>query len=77
MLAFIIIRFVIPVVFIIKLDWSVCICVAQLYGGRVMYRVYYMKNNYTGTAVAQWLRCCATNRKVASSVPDGVIGIFH
>jgi len=29
------------------------------------------------TAVAQWLRCCATNRKVAASVPDGVIGIFH
>ena len=25
-----------------------------------------------GTAVAQWLRCCATNRKVAGSIPDGV-----
>ena len=22
------------------------------------------------TAVAQWLRCCATNRKVAGSIPD-------
>ena len=30
-----------------------------------------------GTMVAQWLRCCATNRKVAGSIPDGVIGIFH
>ena len=30
-----------------------------------------------GTAVAQWLRCYATNRKVAGSIPDGVIGIFH
>jgi hypothetical protein len=30
-----------------------------------------------GTAVAQWLRYCATNRKVAGSIPDGVIGIFH
>jgi len=30
-----------------------------------------------GTAVAQWLRCCATNPKVAGSIPDGVIGIFH
>ena len=30
-----------------------------------------------GTVVAQWLRCCATNRKVAGSIPDGVIGIFH
>ena len=28
-------------------------------------------------AVAQWLRCCATNRKVAGSIPDGVIGNFH
>jgi hypothetical protein len=30
-----------------------------------------------GTAVAQWLRCCATNRKVTGSIPDGVTGIFH
>ena len=28
-------------------------------------------------SVAHWLRCCATNRKVAGSIPDGVIGIFH
>jgi len=28
-----------------------------------------------GTAVAQWLRCCATNRKVASLVPAGVIDL--
>ena len=27
--------------------------------------------------VAQWLRCCATNQKVAGSTPDGVTGIFH
>ena len=33
--------------------------------------------NIWRTAVAQWLRCCATNRKVAGSIPDGVIGIFH
>ena len=26
--------------------------------------------------VAQWLRCCATNRKVAGSVPAGVSGFF-
>jgi len=30
-----------------------------------------------GTALAQWLRCCVTNRKVAGSIPDGVIWIFH
>jgi len=29
------------------------------------------------TAVAQWLRRCATNRKVAGSIQRGVIGIFH
>ena len=30
-----------------------------------------------GTGVAQWLKCCATNRKVAGSFQDGVTGIFH
>jgi hypothetical protein len=30
-----------------------------------------------GTAVAQWLRYCATNQMIAGSIPDGVIGIFH
>ena len=30
-----------------------------------------------GTAVAQWLRCCAaTHRKVAGSIPDGISGFF-
>ena len=29
-----------------------------------------------GTAVAQWLRYCATNRKVAGSIPAGVSGFF-
>jgi len=41
-----VISFVIPVVFIIKLDWSVCICLTQLYDGRDMYRIYYINNNY-------------------------------
>jgi hypothetical protein len=30
-----------------------------------------------GTAVAQWLRYCATNQKVAGSIPDGVMEIFN
>jgi hypothetical protein len=30
-----------------------------------------------GTTVAQWLRYCATNQKVAGLIPDDVIGIFH
>ena len=29
----------------------------------------------SGTAVAQWLRCRATNRKVAGLIPAGVIDI--
>jgi len=31
---------------------------------------------YLGTAVAQWLRCCATNRKVVGSIPPSVSGFF-
>ena len=29
-----------------------------------------------GTTVAQWLWCCATKRKVASSIPASVSGFF-
>jgi len=29
-----------------------------------------------GTAVAQWLTCCATNRKVPVSIPASVSGFF-
>ena len=29
-----------------------------------------------GTAVAQWLRCCAYKSEVAGSIPAGVIGFF-
>ena len=29
-----------------------------------------------GTAIAQWLRCCATNRWVAGSIPFGVSGFL-
>ena len=38
---------------------------------------FYQDTEKGGTAVAQWLRCCATNRKVADSIPDGTIGNFH
>ena len=31
---------------------------------------------FRGTAVAQWLRYCATIRKVAGSIPAGVSGFF-
>ena len=29
-----------------------------------------------GTAVAHWLRCCVTYRKVSVSIPAGVSGFF-
>ena len=38
-------------------------------------KIYYLF--VTGTAVAQWLRCCATNRKVAGSNPASVSGYFN
>jgi hypothetical protein len=44
------------------------------YGQEVIFSTY---SFIKGTAVAQWLRYCATNRKVAGLIPDGVIGIFH
>ena len=31
---------------------------------------------FRGTAVAQWLRCCAINRKVAGSIPTGISEFF-
>ena len=31
---------------------------------------------YWNLAVAQWLRCCATIRKVAGSIPAAVSGFF-
>jgi hypothetical protein len=40
--------------------------------------VYYStaSSQQRGTAVAQWLRFCATNRKVAGSILAGVSGFF-
>jgi hypothetical protein len=42
---------------------------------RLLYQI--MQVHTVGTAVARWLRCCGTNQKVAGSIPEGVIGIFH
>ena len=36
----------------------------------------YVTGSFWGTAVAQWLRFCATNRKVSGSIPSGVSGFF-
>ena len=46
-------------------------------GIRFILLLFYCPNNiWWGTAVAQWLRCCATNRKVAGSISAGVSGFF-
>jgi len=34
--------------------------------------IYSALSHKMGTAAAQWLRCCATNRKVTGSIPAGV-----
>jgi hypothetical protein len=34
-------------------------------------------NQVSGTLWRSWLRHCATSRKVAGSIPDDLIGIFH
>ena len=34
-------------------------------------------HNVRGARWRTWLRHCATSRKIAGSIPDGVIGIFH
>ena len=56
----------------IVINWkecgNTCYCNDVIYSNISCYRV---------TAVAQWLRCCATNRKVAGSIPDGVLEVFH
>ena len=39
---------------------------------QLLFRLLFLYFN----AVAQWRRCCATNRKVAGSIPDGVSGFF-
>jgi len=40
----------------------------------VKFLIIYKKK--VGTEAAQWLRCCATNRKVVGSIPDGVMEFF-
>ena len=43
----VVIRFVIPVVFINCLEWSVCTCLTQLvFNGRGIYSIYYIRYNY-------------------------------
>ena len=54
---------------------SLSIIIKYFHASLILYRSWKMWGG--GTAVAQWLRCCATNRKVAGSIPQVVIGILH
>ena len=45
-------------------------------GGEDSLRIILGYIRHRATVVAQWLRCCTTNLKVAGSTPDGVNGIF-
>ena len=38
---------------------------------------HYLLVAFRGTRWRSWLRHCATSRKVAGSIPDGVNGFFH
>ena len=43
----------------------------------IVYKVKYSKTVRDRGRVAQWLRCCATDRKVAGSIPAGVSGFLN
>jgi len=60
-----------------------------LFDGRYISSIYYISYSYMFRHLpmaifrlymkclgTQWLRCCATNRKVAGSIPAGVSGFF-
>jgi hypothetical protein len=61
------------------------ICLFLIFIFSVLFAFYLFKYLYNflpysyfrGTRWRSWLRHCATNRKVADSIPDVVTGIFH
>ena len=72
----------------VKFD-TVCVCVCAEVENCIFLKLHFSTSELfgteiififpatSGTAVAQWLRSHATNRKVAGSIPAGVLGIFH
>ena len=78
---------VISLLSLFKLDQAVD---GQIYdvSTRILWSINFNKNKkyirifrsylttWGGTAVAQWLRCCVTDRKVAGSIPSSVSGFF-
>jgi len=61
--------------FNVSFDFVLKVCLKYVFCQKSGVR--YNKNIYCSSfEVAQWLCCCATNRKVAGSSPAGVIGFF-
>ena len=44
--------------------------------GQFFFKCVHYESLFSYSAVAQWLRCCATNRKFAGSIQTGVSGFF-
>ena len=67
-----------PLCTLVKHSWDVVRFLRQFvtFQGRTTQAITLSYFASWWTAVAQWLRCCATNRKVAGSIPAGVIGFF-
>ena len=57
-----------------QLSYQTQSVLTSFYRCNVHFEIYVV---HSGIAVAQWLRCCAKNRKVAGSIPAGVIGHFN
>ena len=61
--------------------WSTIYCISalvtQCIKSNILLQLVTFGYMFRPYAVAQWLRCCATNRKVDGSIPAGVIGFFH
>ena len=56
-----------------KASWSSCVMLnRQFYSSHL-----FIRGGGGGTRWRSWLRHCATSRKVAGSIPDGDIGVFH
>ena len=48
---------------------------SKFFHERPLHILRHLPHTVRGTAVAQWLMCCYTNRKAAGSIPAGVLQI--
>ena len=57
--------------------FSVAVGIFKIIKQRTAKGLHLFSNLHTSETVFLSYSSCATNRKVAGSIPDGVIGIFH